>query len=95
MNYGITHGTFKQGATNNPQPGDAVVWGDMGSQFGTHVGIVAAVKNGQINVISGNDGTDHVSLSGFINPVTSTISGYPIVGYTAPLPAVVAFARGG
>jgi len=95
VDYGMTHGTFKQGPTNNPQPGDAVVWGDLSSQYGTHVGIVAAVKNGQINVISGNDGTDHVSLSGFFDPATSTISGYPIVGYTSPLPAAVALARGG
>jgi CHAP domain len=95
VDYGIAHGTFKQGPTNNPQPGDAVVWGDLGSQYGTHVGIVAAVKNGQINVISGNDGSDHVSLSGFFNPATSTISGYSIVGYTSPLPDAVAAARGG
>ncbi len=83
--YGENHGTFFAGATNDPQPGDAVVWGDMGSSYGQHVGTVAAVYLGYIRVISGNDGNDSVGESDFFNPATSTISGYPIVGYIAPV----------
>ena len=82
--YGENHGTFFQGATNNPQPGDAVVWGDMGSSYGQHVGTVAAVYLGYIRVISGNDGNDQVGESDFFDPATTTVGGYPIVGYIAP-----------
>jgi CHAP domain len=94
--YGQAHGTFKQGATNNPQPGDAVVWGNMSTQYGDHVGIVVAVNSqGQIQVVNGNDGNDHVSMTGFFNPTQSTVDGDPIVGYTSPLPAAVAAFHGG
>jgi hypothetical protein len=90
--YGENHGTFFAGATNDPQPGDAVVWGDMGSSYGQHVGTVAAVYLGYIRVISGNDGNDEVGESGFFDPSTSTIEGYPIVGYIAPVAGATAAA---
>ena len=96
VRWGIVHGTFKQGATNDPQPGDAVVWGDMSQSYGSHVGTVVAVRaDGWINVVSGNDGNDSVGISGFFNPVGDTIDGYPIVGYTSPLAAGIAAIEGG
>ena len=77
-------GTFQPGATNDPQPGDAVVWGDMAAGYGQHVGIVSAVSGSQISMISGNWG-DEVADSGFFNPATYTVEGYPILGYIRPV----------
>jgi hypothetical protein len=86
VEFGQFFGTFTQGATNDPQPGDGVVWGDLAAQYGAHVGIVVGVKGGQIDVVSGN-GDNHVYDSGYFNPATSTLGGYSIVGYTSPIPA--------
>jgi hypothetical protein len=85
-------GAWKPGPTNNPEPGDAVVWGDMASGYGAHVGIVVGVANGQIDVVSGNAGppidasgtVDKVWDSGYFDPSTSTVAGYPILGYVSP-----------
>jgi hypothetical protein len=97
VRWGQSHtGALKAGATNNPQPGDAVVWGDMGSSYGQHVGIVVGVSQGLIDVVSGNSGDGVVNESGYFDPSTSTIYGYSIVGYISPTgwsaynPAVVA-----
>jgi Carbohydrate binding domain len=91
VSWGQANGLFKPGATNDPVPGDAVVWGDMSSGYGQHVGIVVGVYDGMIDVVSGNSGPadaqgDVYSVweSGYFNPATSTIGPYPIVGYIAP-----------
>ncbi len=93
IDWGESHtGAFKPGATNDPQPGDAVVWGDLSSGYGAHVGIVVGVSQGQIDVVSGNSGppidpqgdVDAVWDSGWFNPATSTVDGYPIIGYVSP-----------
>jgi len=91
VRWGESHGRFKPGATDNPEPGDAVVWGDMGAQYGQHVGIVVGVVDGMINVVSGNSGPEDaqgdvysVWESGYFNPATSSDYSYPIVGYVAP-----------
>jgi hypothetical protein len=87
VTYGQQFGTFKQGADDDPQPGDAVVWGDMGAAYGTHVATVVGTYLGNIEVISGNDGNDEVGLSGWFDAASSTIDGYSIVGYTTAIPA--------
>ena len=93
--WGQAHGTFKQGATKNPQPGDAVVWGNMATQYGDHVGTVVGVRSdGWIQVVSGNDQNDQVGI-GWLNPAISIIDGDPIVGYTSPLSASAAVVNGG
>jgi hypothetical protein len=84
VDYGIRHGTFKKGATNNPQPGDAVVFGDYGSRYGSHVGIVTAVKNGKIQMTSGNWG-NAVIITPFFDPTSDPGAGYPIIGYISPV----------
>lgn len=85
VDNGIAHGTFKAGATNNPQPGDAVVFGDAATKYGSHVGIVTAVNGaGQIDMVSGNWG-DAVMDSGFFDPAGSNGAGYPIIGYVTPV----------
>jgi NADPH-dependent 7-cyano-7-deazaguanine reductase QueF-like protein len=93
VQWGQRHtGAFKAGATNNPQPGDAVVWGDLASSYGMHVAIVVGVSQGKIDVVSGNSGpvvdpqgnVVSVSESGYFDPSTSTDYGYPIVGYISP-----------
>jgi len=85
-------GAWKPGTDNNPEPGDAVVWGDMSSSYAQHVGIVVGVSGGLIDVVSGNSGppidaagdVDAVWDSGYFDPTTSTIDGYPIIGYVSP-----------
>jgi hypothetical protein len=84
-------GAWKPGSTNDPQPGDAVVWGDWASQYGQHVGIVVGSAEGLIDVVSGNSGpvdalgnVVRVWESGWFDPATSTADGYPILGYAAP-----------
>jgi len=91
VNWGTANGRFKPGATNDPEPGDAVVWGDMGAQYGQHVGIVVGVADGLIDVVSGNSGpldaqgnVVAVWESGYFDPALSSIGPYPIVGYVAP-----------
>jgi CHAP domain len=90
VNWGQAHNTWKPGATNNPQPGDAVVWGTTaGAGYGAHVAIVSGVNGGQIDTINGNSddasgNVDAVSDSGYFDAATSTIDGYPIVGYISP-----------
>jgi hypothetical protein len=93
VGWGQQHtGAWEPGATNNPQPGDAVVWGDMASSYAIHVGIVVGVSQGQIDVVSGNSGppidaagdVDAVWDSGYFDPSTSSIGGYPIIGYVSP-----------
>jgi len=84
VTWGEATGSFKPGAVDDPEPGDAVVWGSLSSQYGQHVGIVAGVADGMINIVSGNADNETVQESGYFDPTTSTINGYPIVGYTAP-----------
>jgi len=85
VDNGTAHGTFKPGATNNPQPGDAVVFGDAKTKYGSHVGIVTAVNgSGQIDMVSGNWG-DAVMDSGFFDPAGQNGAGYPIIGYITPV----------
>jgi hypothetical protein len=84
-------GAWKPGPTNDPQPGDAVIWGDLDSQYGQHVGIVVGSADGLIDVVSGNSGPVDalgnvvaVWESGWFDPATSSTGGYPILGYAAP-----------
>ena len=84
-------GAWKPGPTNDPQPGDAVIWGDLNSQYGQHVGIVVGSAEGLIDVVSGNSGPVDalgnvvaVWESDWFDPATSSIDGYPILGYAAP-----------
>ena len=93
VDWGESHtGAWFPGATNDPQPGDAVVWGDMASAYGAHIGIVVGVSQGQIDVVSGNSGppidaqgdVGAVWDSGYFDPTTSTVDGYPILGYVSP-----------
>jgi hypothetical protein len=93
VDWGETHvGAWKPGAASDPAPGDAVVWGDVGSGYSSHVGIVVGVSQGMIDVVSGNAGpvidsagdVDAVWDSGYFDPTTSTVSGYPIIGYVSP-----------
>ena len=83
VTYGQARGSFKQGAVNDPRPGDAVVWGSLADYYGTHVGIVVGVTDSKIDVISGN-ADSHVWASGYFDPGSSTVSGYSIVGYISP-----------
>ena len=87
VDYGTRHGTFKPGPLNNPQVGDAVVWGSTAEKYGQHVGLVTDIRFGYIRVLSGNSGTDNVSESGWIDASSSTIEGYGIVGYITAVPA--------
>ena len=90
---GARLGTFKAGATNNPKPGDAVVWGYAATGVGNHVGLVVAVKGNLIDVVSGNAGPAtpqgynvKVWDSGFFDPATShDAPSDGIVGYVTPL----------
>ncbi len=90
--WGQNHpGSLHLGATNDPQVGDAVVWGNYSSGYGSHVGLVVGVQNGQIEVVSGNAGpaiyngaVASVWNSGYIDPSSSTADGYPIIGYVTP-----------
>ena len=83
-NYGRAHGTWKLGATNNPQPGDAIIFGDESQHYGSHVGIVVAVRDGQIKMTSGN-WANAVITTGFFDPAGDTGAGYPIIGYSSPV----------
>ena len=93
VEWGEAHaGAWQPGDTNDPEPGDAVVWGDLATQYASHVGIVVGVSQGMIDVVSGNAGppidaagdVDAVWDSGYFDPTTSTASGYPIIGYVSP-----------
>jgi hypothetical protein len=93
VDWGQAHaGAWLPGDDDDPQPGDAVVWGDTSSAYGAHVGIVVGVSQGLIDVVSGNSGpaidaqgdVDAVWDSGYFDPTTSTVDGYPIIGYVAP-----------
>jgi hypothetical protein len=93
VDNGIANGTFKAGATNDPQPGDAVVFGDAATDYGSHVGIVTAVNSsGEIDMVSGNWG-DAVMDSGFFDPSGPNGAGYPIIGYITPVAASQGSAR--
>ena len=97
VNWGQAHGTFKPGATNNPRPGDAVVWGYLKSGVGDHVGLVVGVKGKLIDVVSGNAGPptaqgDNVAVwhQGYFDPSASSAQGGDsIVGYISPLQSTV------
>jgi hypothetical protein len=93
VGWGEEHaGSWKPGMSNDPEPGDAVVWGDMSTSYAIHVGIVVGVSGGMIDVVSGNSGptidqagdVDAVWDSGYFDPTTSTDGGYPIIGYVSP-----------
>ncbi|HUC36051.1 MAG TPA: CHAP domain-containing protein [Acidimicrobiales bacterium] len=91
VQWGENHGTFQPGSTNSPEPGDAVVWGSMAQGYAAHVGLVVGVKDGDIDMVSGNSGPVDASgnvvsvwETGYFDPASSTDSGYPILGYVAP-----------
>lgn len=91
VQWGVDHGTFKPGATNDPVPGDVAVWGNTSTGYGQHAGIVVGVSGGQIDIVSGNSGPgdalgNNISVWrwGYFNPATSNVNGYPLVGYVAP-----------
>ena len=82
--YGRAHGTWKLGATNDPQPGDAVIFGDESQHYGSHVGIVVAVRDGKIKMTSGN-WANAVITTDFFDPSGPSGAGYPIIGYASPV----------
>ncbi len=82
--YGRAHGTWKLGATNDPQPGDAVIFGDESQHYGSHVGIVVAVRGSMIKMTSGNWG-DAVITTDFFDPAGPSGAGFPIIGYSSPV----------
>ena len=82
--YGRAHGTWKLGAANNPQPGDAIVFGDESQHYGSHVGIVVAVRGSLIKMTSGN-WANAVITTDFFDPSGPTGAGYPIIGYSSPV----------
>jgi hypothetical protein len=93
VDWGEAHtGAWQPGDANNPEPGDAVVWGDLSTTYAIHVGIVVGVSQGMIDVVAGNAGppidaagdVDAVWDSGYFDPTTSTVGGYPIIGYVSP-----------
>jgi CHAP domain len=84
VNWGQANNTWKPGATNDPQPGDAVVFGTTaGDGYGAHVGIVTGVDGNQIDTINGN-WADAVMDAGYFDPSTTTVDGYPVIGYISP-----------
>ena len=85
VDWGRHTGRFKKGAWAPVQPGDVVIWGNLQAHYGAHVAIVDQVSNGQLLVTGGNDGpnTDRV-WTYWMNPVTSTAQGYPVIGYVSP-----------
>ena len=91
VQWGQAHGKFQPGSTNSPLPGDAVVWGSMAAGYAAHVGLVVGVKDGDIDMVSGNSGPvdaqgNVVSVweTGYFDPASSTVDGYPILGYISP-----------
>ncbi len=92
ISWGEDHpGSLHLGTSYTPQVGDAVVWGDIATFIGTHVGIIVGSQDGQIEVVSGNAGpaiysgsVARVWNSGYIDPSTSVADGYPIIGYVTP-----------
>lgn len=101
VTYGQQHGTFKRGPANNPAVGDAVVWGDWASSYGSHVGLVTGVRGSMIKVTSGNAGPAYdasgnvvrVWTSDWFDPATSSTGRYPILGYTSPASSSGSLAR--
>lgn len=101
VTYGQAHGTFKRGPASNPEVGDAVVWGDWASSYGSHVGLVTGVRGKLIKVTSGNAGPAFdaagnvvaVWTSGWFDPATSSTGRYPILGYTSPAKGSGSLAR--
>jgi hypothetical protein len=91
LQWGMANDSFQPGPTNDPLPGDAVVWGSTSEGYSPHVGLVVGVKDGDIDIVSGNSGPVDaqgnvvaVWESGYFDPTASTIDGYPILGYVAP-----------
>ncbi|MGO8862188.1 MAG: hypothetical protein ACLQRH_15680 [Acidimicrobiales bacterium] len=91
LDWGVANHSFQAGATNDPLPGDAVVWGSTAEGYSPHVGLVVSVKDGDIDIVSGNSGpvdaqgnVVDVWESGYFDPTTATVDGYPILGYVAP-----------
>lgn len=84
VSWGENYGAFHRGSTNDPEPGDTLVWGNM--TYGAHVAIIAGVDpGGVLSTVNGNGGpnTDRVDLADVTE--NSTIDGYPIVGYISPV----------
>jgi len=90
VEYGLMHNTLKLGSLNNPQVGDAIVFGSYNTRdpyagYGAHVGFVAAVQGAKIKMLSGN-WNQAVVLTRFFDPRKfDNGQGYPIIGYTSPV----------
>jgi hypothetical protein len=63
----------------------------MAEGYSPHVGLVVGVKDGNIDMVSGNSGPvdaqgDNIAVweTGYFDPATSDNSGYPILGYVIP-----------
>ncbi len=77
--WGQQHKTWKPGHTNNPQPGDFVIFSNM------HVGLVEKVSGGRITIIAGNTGGGNVARRGPAPTSAGTSMGpAPITGYVSP-----------
>lgn len=88
VTWGRAHDQFIAGTKTAPVVGDAVVWGVLSPLYGAHVGIVVAVSDGKIDVVSGNSGNltvaSYVWDSGLFVPSTMDADGDPIIGYVSP-----------
>jgi peptidoglycan hydrolase-like protein with peptidoglycan-binding domain len=81
--WGKRHGSWKPGDTNNPQPGDLVIFS------GLHVGIVERVTSRTITIIAGNTSTNNVARRGPASPANGYAMGpAAISGYVSPVPLV-------
>jgi len=94
VNYGRNHGTFKKGALNNPQPGDAVVFGDYGRSYGSHVGIITGVRGDLLQMVSGNWGGAVGRTKWEDAAALAQEAQYPIIGYITPAAAGASQPRG-
>lgn len=80
---GTEPGTWKPGAANNPQPGDAVAYDQSQGERWPHIGIVETVNGNMITTIEGNSG-DAVTRHGPFDPRTHSYGGHFVGGYLAP-----------
>ena len=79
--WGKRHGGWKPGYSNNPKPGDMVIFS------GLHVGLVERVTARTITIIAGNTSIDAVARRGPASPADGYAMGpAAISGYVSPVP---------
>ena len=79
--WGRSRRSWKPGYSNDPQPGDMVIFS------GLHVGLVERVTAGTITIIAGNTSTNNVARRGPASPAHGYAMGpAAISGYVSPVP---------